>query len=85
MINHLLKLSGLIVKIPIIIEFQKQCKEKGLFATDMQLIAGRLCSNTQQTGEILVNGIKQTLAFGTSVRKKGYIFIVYNLHDPSKH
>lgn len=31
-------------------------------------IAGRLSSNTQQTGEILINGRKETLAFGTSVR-----------------
>ncbi|KAF2283971.1 hypothetical protein GH714_017682 [Hevea brasiliensis] len=30
------------------------------------LIAGRLSSNTQQTGEILINGHKVTLAFGTS-------------------
>jgi hypothetical protein len=36
-----------------------------------QLIAGRLSSNTQQTGEILVNGRKETLAFGTSVWKNG--------------
>jgi len=36
-------------------------------ATNEQLIAGRLSSNTQQTGEILVNGHKETLAFGTSV------------------
>ncbi|GLT67612.1 hypothetical protein SLA2020_399070 [Shorea laevis] len=36
-------------------------------ATDNELlIAGRLSSNTQQTGEILVNGRKETLAFGTS-------------------
>jgi hypothetical protein len=35
-------------------------------ATNEQLIAGRLSSNTQQTGDILVNGRKETLAFGTS-------------------
>ncbi|XVF59010.1 hypothetical protein PTKIN_Ptkin07bG0239500 [Pterospermum kingtungense] len=29
-------------------------------------LAGRLSSNTQQTGEILINGRKETLAFGTS-------------------
>jgi hypothetical protein len=38
-----------------------------LEATNEQLIAGRLSSNTQQSGEILVNGRKETLAFGTSV------------------
>jgi hypothetical protein len=47
-------------------------KKRALFATDKQVIAGRLSSNTQQTGEILVNGNKETLAFGTSVRKKGH-------------
>ena len=36
--------------------------------TDKKLIiAGRLSSNTQQIGEILINGRKETLAFGTSV------------------
>lgn len=37
-------------------------------AKEEGLIAGRLSSNTQQTGEILINGHKVTLAFGTSVR-----------------
>ena len=36
----------------------------------MLIIAGRLASNTRQSGEILVNGSKQRLAFGTSVRKR---------------
>ncbi|XP_059432546.1 ABC transporter G family member 1-like [Corylus avellana] len=35
-------------------------------STLLNSLAGRLSSNTQQTGEILVNGVKQTLAFGTS-------------------
>ncbi|GLT67608.1 hypothetical protein SLA2020_399030 [Shorea laevis] len=35
-------------------------------STLLDSLAGRLNSNTKQTGEILVNGIKQTLAFGTS-------------------
>lgn len=34
--------------------------------TLLDALAGRLSSNTQQTGEILVNGRKETLAFGTS-------------------
>ena len=33
-------------------------------------MAGRLGSNTKQLGEILINGHKQKLAFGTSVRGK---------------
>ena len=33
-------------------------------------MAGRLSSNTRQLGEILINGHKQKLAFGTSVREK---------------
>ena len=33
-------------------------------------MAGRLGSNTRQLGEILINGHKQKLAFGTSVRGK---------------
>ena len=33
-------------------------------------MAGRLGSNTRQLGEILINGHKQKLAFGTSVREK---------------
>ncbi|KAL5738746.1 hypothetical protein ACOSP7_031507 [Xanthoceras sorbifolium] len=32
----------------------------------LDALAGRLSSNTQQTGEILINGRKETLAFGTS-------------------
>ena len=44
---------------------------------DKQLaIAGRLSSNTQQTGEILINGRKETLAFGTSVCKKGHMCVL---------
>ncbi|KAK9990285.1 hypothetical protein SO802_025270 [Lithocarpus litseifolius] len=35
-------------------------------STLMDSLAGRLSSNTQQTGEILINGRKETLAFGTS-------------------
>ncbi|XP_062149443.1 ABC transporter G family member 1-like isoform X1 [Alnus glutinosa] len=35
-------------------------------STLLDSLAGRLSSNTQQTGEILVNGRKETLAFGTS-------------------
>ncbi|KAG5245142.1 ABC transporter family member [Salix suchowensis] len=34
--------------------------------TLLDALAGRLSSNTQQTGEILINGRKETLAFGTS-------------------
>ena len=45
---------------------------------DKQLaIAGRLSSNTQQTGEILINGRKETLAFGISVCKKGHVCIMF--------
>ena len=33
-------------------------------------MAGRLGANTRQLGEILINGHKQKLAFGTSVREK---------------
>ena len=33
-------------------------------------MAGRLGSNTRQLGEILINGHKQKLAFGTSVSDK---------------
>ncbi|TXG60415.1 hypothetical protein EZV62_014988 [Acer yangbiense] len=32
----------------------------------LDALAGRLSSNTQQSGEILINGHKETLAFGTS-------------------
>jgi hypothetical protein len=32
--------------------------------------AGRLDSNIRQSGEILINGHKQALAYGTSVREK---------------
>ncbi|KAJ7945425.1 Abc transporter g family member 11 [Quillaja saponaria] len=35
-------------------------------STLLDTLAGRLSSNTQQTGEILINGHKETLAFGTS-------------------
>ncbi|KAJ8765652.1 hypothetical protein K2173_014774 [Erythroxylum novogranatense] len=35
-------------------------------STLLDTLAGRLGSNTRQTGEILVNGRKETLAFGTS-------------------
>ncbi|KAJ4714475.1 ABC transporter G family member 11-like [Melia azedarach] len=35
-------------------------------STLLDALAGRLSSNTQQTGEILINGHKKTLAFGTS-------------------
>ncbi|CAO2830798.1 unnamed protein product [Amaranthus hypochondriacus] len=35
-------------------------------STLLNALAGRLGSNTRQTGEILINGRKQTLAFGTS-------------------
>ncbi|OAY35798.1 protein scarlet isoform X2 [Manihot esculenta] len=35
-------------------------------STLLDALAGRLSSNTQQTGEILINGRKETLAFGTS-------------------
>ncbi|XP_030974011.1 ABC transporter G family member 11-like isoform X1 [Quercus lobata] len=35
-------------------------------STLLDSLAGRLSSNTQQTGEILINGRKETLAFGTS-------------------
>ncbi|XP_041011597.1 ABC transporter G family member 1-like [Juglans microcarpa x Juglans regia] len=35
-------------------------------STLLDALAGRLSSNTRQTGEILVNGRKQTLAYGTS-------------------
>ncbi|XP_021714210.1 ABC transporter G family member 11-like isoform X2 [Chenopodium quinoa] len=35
-------------------------------STLLDALAGRLGSNTRQTGEILINGRKQTLAFGTS-------------------
>ncbi|XP_022774991.1 ABC transporter G family member 11-like isoform X1 [Durio zibethinus] len=35
-------------------------------STLLDTLAGRLSSGTQQTGEILVNGRKETLAFGTS-------------------
>ena len=33
-------------------------------------MAGRSGSNTRQSGEILINGHKQKLGFGTSVRDK---------------
>ena len=33
-------------------------------------MAGRSGSNTRQSGEILINGLKQKLGFGTSVRDK---------------
>jgi hypothetical protein len=33
-------------------------------------VAGRLGLNIKQSGEILINGHKQALAFGTSVREK---------------
>jgi hypothetical protein len=33
-------------------------------------VAGRLGTNIKQSGEILINGHKQALAFGTSVREK---------------
>ncbi|XP_058096886.1 ABC transporter G family member 1-like [Magnolia sinica] len=36
-------------------------------STLLDALAGRLGSNTRQSGEILINGRKQTLAFGTSV------------------
>ena len=32
-------------------------------------VAGRLSSGMKQTGKILINGHKQALAYGTSVRK----------------
>ncbi|XP_031397378.1 ABC transporter G family member 11-like isoform X2 [Punica granatum] len=35
-------------------------------STLLDALSGRLSSNTQQTGEILINGCRQTLAFGTS-------------------
>ncbi|GAY38718.1 hypothetical protein CUMW_038810 [Citrus unshiu] len=35
-------------------------------STLLDALAGRLSSNTEQTGEILINGRKETLAFGTS-------------------
>ncbi|KAL4645266.1 hypothetical protein ACB092_02G223900 [Castanea dentata] len=35
-------------------------------STLLDSLAGRLSSNAQQTGEILINGRKETLAFGTS-------------------
>ncbi|XP_050206803.1 ABC transporter G family member 1-like [Mercurialis annua] len=35
-------------------------------STLLDALAGRLSSNTQQTGQILINGRKETLAFGTS-------------------
>lgn len=35
-------------------------------STLLDTLAGRLGSNTRQTGDILINGHKQTLAFGTS-------------------
>ncbi|EEF30718.1 ATP-binding cassette transporter, putative [Ricinus communis] len=35
-------------------------------STLLDALAGRLSSNTQQAGEILINGRKETLAFGTS-------------------
>ncbi|KAL6277228.1 hypothetical protein ACE6H2_020829 [Prunus campanulata] len=35
-------------------------------STLLDALAGRLSSNTQQTGEILINGRRETLAFGTS-------------------
>ena len=38
-------------------------------------MAGRLGSNTRQLGEILINGHKQKLAFGTSVRGKKNLLI----------
>ncbi|KAL5705182.1 hypothetical protein ACHQM5_023520 [Ranunculus cassubicifolius] len=38
-------------------------------STFLDALAGRLESNTRQSGQILVNGRKQRLAFGTSVRK----------------
>ncbi|GAB4848713.1 hypothetical protein Ancab_003440 [Ancistrocladus abbreviatus] len=37
-------------------------------STLLDALAGRLGSNIRQTGDILVNGRKQALAFGTSVR-----------------
>ncbi|KAL6573667.1 ATP-binding cassette sub- G member 1 [Orobanche hederae] len=36
-------------------------------STLLDALAGRLDSNTRQKGDILINGRKQTLAFGTSV------------------
>ncbi|RWR79300.1 ABC transporter G family member 11-like protein [Cinnamomum micranthum f. kanehirae] len=38
-------------------------------STLLDALAGRLGSNTRQSGDILINGRKQTLAFGASVRK----------------
>lgn len=35
-------------------------------STFLDALAGRLSSNTRQTGDILINGRRQTLAFGTS-------------------
>lgn len=39
-------------------------------STLLDALAGRLASNAQQSGRILVNGRNQELAFGTSVRYK---------------
>jgi hypothetical protein len=49
-------------------------------------MAGRLGSNTRQSGEILINGHKQKLAFGTSVRvgiKEIFLFLkgMSNIRD----
>ncbi|KAI3451177.1 hypothetical protein Pfo_007842 [Paulownia fortunei] len=41
-------------------------------STLLDALAGRLDSNTRQMGDILINGHKQALAFGTSVRKQYY-------------
>ncbi|KAI3451176.1 hypothetical protein Pfo_007841 [Paulownia fortunei] len=38
-------------------------------STLLDVLAGRLDSNARQMGDILINGHKQALAFGTSVRK----------------
>ena len=48
--------------------------------------AGRLGSNTRQTGEILINGHKQALAYGTSVRtiEQNNFFVHYFVYiDPT--
>ena len=47
------------------------------------IIAGRLSSNTRQTGKIFINGHKETLAFGTSVCEK-HVFIVLELRCVKK-
>jgi hypothetical protein len=51
-------------------DYQQKSMDKCIYNLYFIHVAGRLGSNIRQSGEILINGHKQALAFGTSVRKK---------------